>query len=409
MEPNRTRNEAGSIIAVADTHLGLKEDTTFKIFKNTMSCQPVILASFLRWVKELEEKDKFVTVEGPSNEIVKRRLTKPEKLIFLGDVLELWDASNKRVSTCLSSIIQVLSSLRCSKICLIGNHDYSNREIVGEYQLGNSIMEILPDTYPVQSRLSRQVIALRKGKENYIFTHGHLFDWTFRNLGRVAMIMSYIRDGAEAFGWFSWILFICLLTIPALMSILGFGTSAVYSTLLILGLLSSPRIITSIARPLWNKMHKPKYDRKRALKGFMNWWRRFSEGKITENGRLNVVYGHTHLLDLLHYTKALGIVPRSRALGILRKSFAKKDMLLINLPAWVRDSSEEGKQVCQNVFLYIDESGFEFFGWDDKKGEPYHIPEWAAERIGDRKAFQKKEIDSVRKLGFPDHQRLHSV
>jgi len=82
---------------------------------------------------------------------------------------------------------------------------------------------------------------------------------------------------------------------------------------------------------------------------------------------------------------------------------------LINLPAWVRDSSEKGKQVSQNVFLYIDENGFEFFGWDDEKREPYHIPDWAAEKIGDRKAFEKKEIESVRNLGFPDHQRLHSA
>jgi UDP-2,3-diacylglucosamine pyrophosphatase LpxH len=307
MEPERTQNRQGSIIAVTDTHLGLKEGTTLKVFKNTMSCQHVILASFLQWVKELEKNDKFVTVEGPSNKIVKRRLTKPEKLIFLGDVLELWDASNRRVSTCLPSITQVLSSLQCRKICLIGNHDYSNREIVGEYQLGSSILEILPDTYPAQPGASTQVTALEKGKESYIFTHGHLFDWTFRNLGSLAMIMAYIRDGAEAFGLFSWVLFICFLTIPPLMLMLGLGSSVVYSTLLVLGLLSSPRIITSIARPLWNKRHKAKYDRKRALKGFMNWWKRFSEGKTPVNGRLNVVYGHTHLLDLLHYTRALGV------------------------------------------------------------------------------------------------------
>jgi len=409
MESERAQNRQGSIIAIADTHLGLKEDTTFKVFTNTMSCQPVILASFLEWVKGLEQNDKFVAVEGPSNKIVKRRLVKPDTLIFLGDVLELWDASNKRVNACLSSIAQVLSSLRCRKIYLTGNHDYSNQEIVGEYQLGSSTLEILPDTYPVQPRLSKQVVALKRGEESYIFTHGHLFDWTFRNLGKVAMTMSYIRDGAEAFGWFSWILLICFPTIPAFMLMAGLQISAVYSTLLILGLLSSPRIITSIARPLWNKMHKPKYDRKRALRGFMNWWRRFSEGKTTENGRLNIVYGHTHLLDLLHYTKALGVVPRSRALGILRRPFAKENMLLINLPAWVRDSSEKGKQVSQNVFLYIDENSFELFGWNDKKREPYHIPDWAAKKIGDRKGFEKKEIESVRNLGFPDHQHLHSA
>jgi hypothetical protein len=84
-------------------------------------------------------------------------------------------------------------------------------------------------------------------------------------------------------------------------------------------------------------------------------------------------------------------------------------MLLINLPAWVRDSSEKGKQVSQNVFLYIDENSFELFGWNDKKREPYHIPDWAAKKIGDRKGFEKKEIESVRNLGFPDHQHLHSA
>ena len=205
--------------------------------------------------------------------------------------------------------------------------------------------------------------------------------------------MTYIRDGAEAFGWYSWIILICLVAIPFLMSLFGVEKPTVYLSAIILGLLSIPRIITSIARPCWNMLHKPKYERERALDGFLDWWKRFSKGKTIEHGRLNVVYGHTHLLDILHYSKAL---------QILGKSSANQDIELINLPAWVTDSAEKGKYVFRYVFLYIDDEGFELFGWDTRKEEAYHIPKWAAERIGDKKALKVEEIESIRKLGFPD-------
>lgn len=396
----------GSIIAIADTHLGLKERITFKIFKNTVSCEPDHLLKFIHWIKRLEKEDKYVNIEGNKNKKFQRKLTKPEFLIFLGDIVELWDAYDKAVNICSTSISRSISELKCKKIYIIGNHDYANQEIKGEYPFGESSLEILPETFPEQNSETSELITMKKGDNNFLFTHGHLFNWTFRNLRKPSMIMSYIRDGAEAFGWYSWILLLGFLFIPSIMKILSISNmlwvddSIFYLTLIILGLLSVPRIITSIARPIWNRCHKPRYDREEALNGFIGWWNRFSKDKIIENTSVNVVYGHTHLLDILHYSKAL---------KILRKHPQKEDILLINIPAWVTDSAEKYKRIFNEVFLYIDDEGFELFGWDNEKGEPYHIPRWAAEKIGDKEILEPQEVETMEKLGLPSQFEIKLI
>jgi len=391
----------GSIIAVADTHLGLRERTTFKFFKNTVSCEPDHLLKFIHWIKRLEKEDKFVDIEARGNKKSQRKLIKPEFIVFLGDVIELWDANDRAVNICSISISRAISELKCKKIYLIGNHDYANQEIRGEYPFGGSNLEIFPDTFPEQKQEITELITVEKGGNDFIFTHGHLFNWTFRNLGKLAMAMSYIRDGAEAFGWYSWILFLGFIFIPLIMctisiiNIFRFEGSIICLTLIILGLLSIPRIITSIVRPIWNFFHKPRYNRECALNGFIGWWNRFSKDKKIK--KVNVIYGHTHLLDILHHSKAL---------RILRRVPKEEDILLVNLPAWVTDSAEERKDIFNEVFLYIDDKGFELFGWDHESEEPYHIPKWAVEKIGDKEKFKIKEFRAMKKLGLPSQFKI---
>ena len=104
----------GGIIVVADTHFGIK--------KGSIS-MPGYFADFLRWIRELEkEKEKKVRIlegESPRN----RTLTRPDKIIFLGDIIELWDSEDEAVNTCVSTLMPTLAEIEAEKIYVLGNHD----------------------------------------------------------------------------------------------------------------------------------------------------------------------------------------------------------------------------------------------------------------------------------------------
>jgi hypothetical protein len=181
-----------------------------------------------------------------------------------------------------------------------------------------------------------------------------------------------------------------------------------------------------IARRVWNYFSGVKYKKHEIMENFTKWWKEaFRNREIPEN--INVVYGHTHYLNFLLQEE--NIMKREDILKFLREflngwereelSFTelynrwlRKEKIeekptLVNISAWVRDlkgteKDEKYKNVMVASFLYIDEEGFEFFGWDWYEKRIFHIPKLAVLQRRDLKCVDEKMARTLLKLGWPE-------
>lgn len=350
------RKERESIIVIADTHLGLKISTwNFLGLRNTLSCEPKILSGFLNWLKELEEKGSTKIRLSDTEE---KLLVPPSELILLGDILELWDASNRSIEYCSKDFNDVISDLKCEKIYLLGNHDDILEEVSGHFPSGSSTIKIISGTYPEQSeRTSFKVV----GEKKYLFLHGHQFDSMFKYSGPLWKLLSYLRDGAEAFGSFSWILVGLFVVCMLLCLFPQFQINKLF--LLLLGALTIPRLGVSIFRPIWTQASGKRYDRKGSVKGFYKFWKNYTKD-VDDSADVNIVHGHTHLIDLISPEEIENIVG---------KTDWKVRATLINIPSWVWDEKDIYQDLLFAVFLYIDDQHAYFFGWDWHLEQPFYI------------------------------------
>ena len=364
------RQEQKSVIVVADTHFGLK--------KKNQVCDPAAFSSFLNFVKFLEKGGKTeisLGVWGSSEKSL--AIHPPETIIFLGDMLELWDASSKSIDASTRYIVQQLFELNCRKIYVLGNHDYDLLEISGDYPFGSSKITI-----------TSEEATVTKGEKNYLFLHGQQFDSLFAL--PTWQFMSPIRHAALAFASYSWI-FVILFFADLLFEIV-YGIKGVVdvAVLALLGSISIPFLIMKFGRNVWNKIKTTKYKPKKAEKNAENWWRKFSKEKYL-TGNFNIVYGHTHLIDFW------------------RKADSKESLTFWNIPSWIRDHNKKKQvdleQVFRHAFLYIHDEGCEFIGWDTKQKKPFLIPKEVIlekRQSGDLTRFEIYEIeDNLREIGWP--------
>lgn len=363
-----------SVIVVADTHLGVKDK---------VSSRPLILSGFLQWVKRLEEEPISVKLGDWGEGEDTKALKPPQELILLGDILELWDATDRSVDACSRSIIKSLGETLSRKIYVLGNHDHDLSELVWEdrpgrlkpakaidrnYPLGRSQLLFFDGVYPPQRNAGEKsgrprIRSLGVGDEKYLFVHGHQFDKLFTL--PAWRWMPQLRAAALAFGSYTWV-FVILFLLDLILSISS-GALDLQGLLLLvlLACVSIPFLIIQFGRKIWNRIRTRKYDRKGGLEGFVRWWRRLSRDKARPEPQLNVVYGHTHLTDFVKSPDDL--------MNIIDEPTSFQGCLL-NLPAWSKDLSEEREEVLQAVFLYIDQEGSWFFAWDWGKHHPFLIP-----------------------------------
>jgi UDP-2,3-diacylglucosamine pyrophosphatase LpxH len=335
MEADRDK----SIIVVADTHFGLG--------KKEQRCDPCKFSDFLDWVESLELKGMENVNSGIWGSTESKTITikPPEKIIFLGDILELWDASKKSIEVCTRSIIQSVSKLTCEKIYVLGNHDHDLVEIADKYPLGLSSVCIKEGEY-----------AMFKGDKKFVFLHGHQFDKLFTLPSW--RILPLINNAATIFGSYNWI-FVAFLGIDiSLLISVGFQGIADLMMLLLLGAISIPFLTVQFGRDVWNNLKSTKYKPQDVEYGLEKWWHGFS--RKTDSEEWTVVYGHTHVI------------------GFWSKVVGNDRLTLFNLPSWVRDLGQKNgmllEMVFRNGFLYADDKSVEFFGWDSKKKAPFLIP-----------------------------------
>jgi len=353
-------NEKKSIIVVADTHFGLYTDSD--------ACDPIAFADFLDWVIDLEEGEEKELKTGvwSSKEAETLVLEPPEKMIFLGDILELWTSSNEAVFTSIISIIELLSELNCEKIYVLGNHDYdlfsSLMQGAGNkmsYPLGASEITIIENKYWAS-----------KGDERYCFLHGQQFDKLFTLESWKFMVP--LRKAASAFGSYSWILaFLCIANFTFQMIVGVWGITEIVLTLL-LSFVSAPYLVILFSRKIWNRLKTIKFNPESVKEEYeakqQKLWKRFS-GELKEKSEiLNVVYGHTHIIDSWNKEEVVETEEGENKLT---------QMEVANIPSWIVNSYNETLSIeneISHVFLYIIEGESYFIGWNYVDKKPYLIP-----------------------------------
>ena len=368
-------DDSKSIIVIADTHLGST---------GTVASRPILLSRFLQWMKTLESQPYSVKMGKWGNGIQEKALKPPEKLILLGDILELWDSTNHTLEACTRFLFNTLSETKCDKIYILGNHDDDLSEILWneefqlkslksverDYPIGESYLKPISGLFPETSKPENgkeELNVYKAGEENYLFLHGHEFDGLFTF--PTWKWMPHFNAVSQAFGKYSWV-FVALLSLDVF-SILITGNYSLPSLLLLLFLtsISFPFLVIHLGRNVWNRWRTKKYKRKSGLDGFVKWWeKKLPKQVIVPERPMNIIYGHTHLTDVVDSPDELTSI-----LNIEEISF---NGTLLNLPAWSKDldEKEDRQQVLQAVFLYIDNEGYEFLGWDWVSLKPFLIP-----------------------------------
>ncbi|MBU7015106.1 MAG: metallophosphoesterase [Theionarchaea archaeon] len=452
------------ILVLADTHFGLMKG------KINMS-MPGYLAEFLEWVGSLErEKIAVKVIDGEIKEenIRVKIISPPEKIIFLGDMLELWDSKNETVSASILTLLSNLTKTKAEKIYVLGNHDDILRRIVLEtsrageylnYPLGESILKVFPDRYPPVIPGMESAAVLPSGEEKYIFVHGHQFDRDFTRSLSIYKVYPLLRTVSNSLTVYVPALFGLSFLVRAVNLI--FRTSFLWGDPLVFWLLfglSLPWIGTSIARPIWSRVVGMRYREEETVKSFIQWWKRvLSSESLPEN--VNVVYAHTHFLNYIPSPKhertmdEQEVVHHGKTSSRYRKRLSdlgvkEKDMpALINISAWITDfpsfseklfmrseiayarmaetsgkakdfllkQAEEKKKdrldpelVTVATFLYIDEDGFEVFGWnwysnDPERQKVFSVPKSAIQMRREQGAITDEGARTVLKnIGWPE-------
>lgn len=170
-------------IVVSDVHLGGR------------FCNHAKFCGFLDWLKGLEKNEETINCKG--NDV---KIKSPEKLILLGDILELWDPEGGDRDNVIKAGIKpftLLSDLNCDKIYVVGNHDEALSELeteVNDETLPNNTKFIIKNRHYPENH-----DGLKIGNHNYFFLHGQQFDKEQDILTRVSRL---IGESWDPLGWF---------------------------------------------------------------------------------------------------------------------------------------------------------------------------------------------------------------
>lgn len=337
-----------SIIVVSDVHLG-DEKSNHEDFPK-----------FIDWIAALE-KSGVKSIKSSGKEVL---LSPPEKLILLGDILELWSPQDNDMKFTVQRAFEPfgkLSGLKCEKIFVLGNHDEDISEYLDVNIRLNDGLEVKENTFKIKSNftvINRHYPEdphdeakgfLHIGNDKYFFLHGQQFDRLFISVGPLANIPTYIAKISNAFskifplnGWSIVIVFAILL---ALYFINITNRQTILPYLQVTFILSIPRLFTYLQDKVWTSIKgfftdKPKYKDVQTIIQE----KYYDFNKDTTGMDVNLVFGHTHVPEIyLHKFK------------VNEKDYK---MLFVNSGSWVRE-----KDYPYNTFAYIDETGPYLFKW----------------------------------------------
>jgi predicted phosphodiesterase len=362
----RTIVESGPIIVVSDTHIGLQKGSAVR------------LTHFLEW---LNKGLTAGTLPIQTSSGAFKDLRAPEKLILLGDFLDLWGPRAADYTIPIRDgygILDSLFHLPCDKIYIPGNHDDVATRYFGIDARQNGYhLTIVPKHYPEQKE------GVQIGNKTYFFIHGHQFSRLWGVRGVLKFFDFFGQFSYESYKMNKWalrvgfvvfllsligliILLLSLMVAPlyailiqwasllgklpvtatALLAvvwvILGiFGFAFVWRKLQVLWYLIHPERGSDLtkARAFNRLIGKPKY---RKIGELIN-GHYYRQGKDTITADV-IVFGHTHVPEL------------SPALE------AAKGKMFVNTGSWI-----EGNFFQYDTFAYVDENGPQLLQWDDEE------------------------------------------
>jgi predicted phosphodiesterase len=387
------------VYAIGDTHLGLREWGP-----KGHRARPLLLADFFRWLSALPEGGYPLQIwDGQA--LTTRVLHRPDRLILLGDILELWEAENQAVLLSVATVSSVLSRVPCQKIYVLGNHDNILQGLTGLYPLGAENLTVVGDAYPTSD--TGEIQPLRIGDRNYIFIHGHQFDPVFHGrIGEFWPLLAPVRQAGAALGDYAWV-FAALWIASLLVYIIYPSLPVDWLMMLVLPLLWFPRLYMKLGWRSQRLLGGLRYNRDLALKGFVKWWASVRRGKEIPKD-VGIVFGHTHYMDWLElggekrYDRTMK--PAESRLNESVVRLGDKRPTLYNVSSWLSGGGERRGVVVATAF-YADALGPLFIGWDWRERRPFHIPfESVEKRWDDPLSFAKEDSGLggiARQLGWP--------
>jgi UDP-2,3-diacylglucosamine pyrophosphatase LpxH len=154
-------------------------------------------------------------------------LAEPQKIILLGDMLDLWiSRDSNTVRPYLQSFVPLSSLLALHKkvVYLVGNHDWIVKHYADKpFELPSPApFKVCGDSYPPKT--DGRMKGERIGKRTYVFLHGHQFDPIFRHQSmlRFGDFMGFSSANAGELKWFTvlggvvFLVTLCLVLSPLL-------------------------------------------------------------------------------------------------------------------------------------------------------------------------------------------------
>jgi len=329
---------------VSDVHLGSEK------------CNHKEFCYFLRWVHSLAIQPKIIKYKD--KEVI---IKSPDKIILLGDILELWDPKGGDRNNVIKDSIRplsLLSSINCDKIYVLGNHDDSLGELdgkVGCEALDNGTrFYIYNRHYPKKDKIYGTARGLKIGNRSYFFLHGHQFD-------KKQAIVKHINEFWDPLDWFqdifnitftkkhwkeNFVIFLGLLLGGKYFLGSEFLQFSFWSNLLwamttgFFALSSIPGIVAHSQRSIYNSTKPMDKTAEQVIRG-----KYYQKSKGTIDADV-VVFGHTHFASSYEFRSEAG------------------DKLFLNSGCWVGTDTEFNEKMRYvNTFIYIDESGAYILKW----------------------------------------------
>jgi len=331
-------------IVISDVHLGNWE------------CNHKEFCYFLEWIRDLANQPKVIKCKD-KNITIKN----PDKIILLGDILELWNPKNGDRNNVLKDCIRpfsLLSNLDCDKIYVVGNHDDSVGELEGKFDcetLGNGTkFEIYSGHYPKNQKMTGVSNGLKIGNRSYFFLHGHQLDKEQAIIRSVSSFWDPINWFQDLFNvtftkkyWkVNFVIFLSMLLCAKYFFWSEFLKSSLMGNLgwvMITGffaLSSIPGIVANTQGVIYNYARPMDKTAEQVIQH-----KYYQKNKETFDADV-VVFGHTHFA--------------SSCISKLKKE--KK--LFLNSGCWVgKDIEYNGLMCYANTFIYLDESGAYILKW----------------------------------------------
>ncbi|MGZ4910951.1 MAG: metallophosphoesterase [Halobacteriota archaeon] len=371
----------GPILVISDTHFGFEDESAERF------------ARFMTYLTDSVQSGQLI-IKKPSNQYGKaagttlseESLEAPQKIILLGDILDLWisrDSNTVRPYKEGFGILNSLIALNREIVWLIGNHDAPMQNYAGTHTVPSRAgFSVFCGGYPNDNgpdggckKEFSGGRGERVGGRKYYFLHGHQFDFFFRHgsvlrFGNFVGFSSATARDFKRFKWLGGIVFLLSAFVvlspllnnwlpPLLTSIAPFEKNSMLAALTLfiwwlvgaIAFLGVLWLFTWLARWYYNYSHHPGHTPNDTNKTDPS-------SKKTIQQRIGcydfkrversidadvIVCGHTHKPYIKTYTSSDG-----------------EKRLLVNSGSWI-----EQRENLHDTFVHIDKKGLRVLKWHD--------------------------------------------